>query len=537
MSFILRALVTSALVVALAAVPARAAVVILSPPDGDSKVADPCPFPVCTAGFPAQVQVTGAPIDYLDWEVTPDMGLMVTFPICQPPDPIEGTPGCAVPPVTINSGLLLREGSYTVTARALRAGVPEYSTPIRLTVLAPNQTPAGTISLSSVSPLSGAPAIVVRDPGPSYPTGIVTTPGETTITGRNLDNNPFLDVYASPIRAGEPPLAADSGLPVGDWCKFPARILGRGPAPNGESFLRVELPTLPVEAPTTCGVPPGPPGSIFSKEWRWLIHDRWIRPERVHDYWAIPTPQALPWRDAPPFRMRKPLYPLIDGFGFDNKATDPSYSEFLTVYGNNAYICLGAFGLCAGHVPDPVYHLFWFPIYEQVIGSTTGSCNGISATSLLMSREDLQTETFSPDVHFPVGFDQPVDPARYSDPDWCTPFCSAPRPDNLWAEIRKNHGVQFSREFLFEALETLGEALFDPNDVGSIRGVPQATLERVAANPRGHVVCFFAPGNGHCVTPFAVDGNKMLIYDNNEPRDTSRYIEVVNGDYNYPARV
>ena len=37
--------------------------------------------------FPAQVQVTGAPIDYLDWEVTPDMGIMTTFPICQPPDP------------------------------------------------------------------------------------------------------------------------------------------------------------------------------------------------------------------------------------------------------------------------------------------------------------------------------------------------------------------------------------------------------------------------------------------------------------------
>jgi hypothetical protein len=145
--------------------------------------------------------------------------------------------------------------------------------------------------------------------------------------------------------------------------------------------------------------------------------------------------------------MVKPLYPLIDGFGFDNMATDPRYYEFLTVFGNNAYICLGAFGLCATHVPDPLYHLVWWPIYGQVIGSTGGSCNGISATSLLMSREDLQTESFSPDVHYPVGFDQPGDPAQYSEPDWCTPFCSPPKPDNLWAQIRMNHGVQFSREF------------------------------------------------------------------------------------------
>ena len=531
-----RVLLATAVLSTVGAIGADAAIAILSPPDGQIKPADACPFPVCTAHFPAQVQLVGTPVDYVEWVLTPDGDIASTIPICQPPDPIEGTPGCAVPPTLINTGLLLREGTWTVVARARRGALAEDSAPIRLTVLPSGLTPAGTISLSSVAPLAAAPSILARDPGPNHPTGIATVPGETTITGRNLDNNPFLDVYVSPIRSFEPPLASNSGLPVGDWCKYPVRILDRGPLPSGESFLRVELPTLPLEAPTSCGVPPGPLGSIFSKDWRWLINDRWIRPERQNDYWAIPTPQALPWRDAPPFRMVKPLYPLIDGFGFDNKATDPRYYEFLGVFGDNAYICIGAFGACVTRVPDPLYHLVWWPIYGQVIGSTGGSCNGISATSLLMSREELQTETFASDVHYPVGFDQAGDPATYSEPDWCTPFCSAPRPSNLWGEIRKNHGVQFSREFLFQVVDTLGEAIFNPNDVTSIRGVPQATLERVAASPRGHVLCFFEPGNGHCVTPFAVEGNRMLIYDNNEPKDTSRYIEVVNGDYDYPGR-
>jgi uncharacterized repeat protein (TIGR01451 family) len=533
-------LAISALVITSGPALAEGGVAILSPPDGDTKVADLCPFEVCTAGFTSQVEVTGDPVDSVEFEVTqltgPRAGMVFTLPICNPPDPIEGTPGCPVPPVVISDGFFLWEGTGTVVARTRRGALEEVSTPIHLTVLPPLLTPPGTITLSSVAPLSGSPGILARDPGPAYPTGIATTPGETTITGSNLDNNPFLEVYVSPVVNGEPPLTAESGLPVADWCRFPARILDRGVNPGGESFLRVELPTLPLLAPTTCGAPPGLLGNIFDKRWRWMIRDGWIRPERIHDWWAIPTPQMLPWHDAPPFRMVKPSYPLIDGFGFANKETDPKYYEFLTVFGNNAYICLGAFGACLTHIPDPLYHLVWWPTYSLVIGGTGGSCNGMSATSLLMSREDLQTEPFSPDVHFPVGFDQPGDPARYSEPDWCTPFCSPPRPDNLWAHIRKNHGVQFSREFLLEVIETLGEAIFDPNDVASIRGVPQATLERVAGNPRENVVCFFAPGNGHCVTPFAVSGNRMLIYDNNKPQDTSLFIEIVDGDYNYPAR-
>jgi hypothetical protein len=159
----------------------------------------------------------------------------------------------------------------------------------------------------------------------------------------------------------------------------------------------------------------------------------------------------------------------------------------------------------------------------------------MASTSLRFAREELQTEDYRSIVHYPVGFTEAGNPAIYRDSNICTPFCSPPKPDNLWATIRMNHGVQISREFLFQIIDTLGEAIFDPNDVTSIKGVPNATLERVRANPQGFVICFFQPGKGHCVTPYRVEGNRIWIYDNNEPFKTDRYIDI-DGDYDYPLR-
>src|SRR5690606_8279907 len=143
--------------------------------------------------------------------------------------------------------------------------------------------------------------------------------------------------------------------------------------------------------------------------------------------------------------------------------------------------------------------------------STGGSCNGMASTSLRFAREELQPEDFNVAVHYAAGFDVPDDPATYEDSNFCTPVCSPPKPDNLWATIRMNHGVQISSEFLLEIIDTLGEAIFDPNDVTSIKGIPNATLERVRDNPLGYVICFFQPGKGHCVTPYRVDGNRIYI--------------------------
>ena len=160
----------------------------------------------------------------------------------------------------------------------------------------------------------------------------------------------------------------------------------------------------------------------------------------------------------------------------------------------------------------------------------------MSATSLLMARNELDIEPFDNRVHHPAGFTSAGDPSTYKDTNFCTPYCSPPKADNLWAHIRMNHGVQFSREFLIEIIETVGEAILAPESGELFNGIPNATRTRIAADPDGFVSCFFKIGNGHCVTPYAVAGDTIHIYDNNEPHSIDREILIQNGDYNYPKR-
>jgi uncharacterized repeat protein (TIGR01451 family) len=517
-------------------VAAPLAVTIHSPADGDVVTAKVCPFSACTGTFQFEVEVTGAPMERVIIHLINDSGPGNSFdqPLCLT-DPIEHE-SCPDPPQTFMRPLTILEGEWTVHVEVVRDSGSETTPPIHLTVLPHNETPPGTVALAAVTPNEGSPPILLRDATPGDP-ALYSKATAVTITGDNLADNPFLEVYVAPKPFNETTYTQESALPTSDWCLFQATILDQGTNGPGDDFLVVEVPDIPLETPTLCGFTPGPSGSIFSKEWRWLVHDKWIREERVHAWWAIPSPrQGDPAQDAPPFQMAKSPYPLIDGFGFDNEESDPKYYEFLTVFGNNAYLCVGAFGVCATRLPDPLYHILWWPIYNLAVGSTGGSCNGIAATSLRFAREELQPEDFITEVHYPAGFEERGEPATYEDSNFCTPVCSPPKPDNLWATIRMNHGVQISREFLLEIIDTLGEAIFDPNDVTSIKGVPNATLERVRANPRGYVLCFFQPGKGHCVTPYRVAGNKIMIYDNNEPLDDDLYIEIAGGDYDYPAR-
>ena len=257
-----RVFLATAVLSTVGAIGADAAIAILSPPDGQTKVADPCPFPVCTAHFPAQVAGHGRLRRLLEWVHHARRGPRITIPICQPPDPIEGTPGCAVPPVIIPSRPSLREGSWTVVARA-RPRRRSWRTRRRSdSRCCPRASLLPGPSRSRRSPrIAGAPSILARDPGPNYPIGIATAPGETTITGTNLDNNPFLDVYVSPIRSFEPPLASNSGLPRRRLVQVtPRGSWGAEPLPGGESFLRVELPDAAARGPDDLRVPPGTPG-------------------------------------------------------------------------------------------------------------------------------------------------------------------------------------------------------------------------------------------------------------------------------------
>lgn len=527
---------------------------ILDPLNGTVATADPCPFSVCGVTFTFEVEITGAPVDRVELTRTRDDGFEApSLALCTPPTLVNGTPGCPDPPTVLSRDMTLQEATWTVTAEITRDDEVTSSAPIEITVLPPDLEPAGTVALSEVTPLEGETRTPLRDPRPGHPDGLASPPTEVRIIGENLDTNPFLQVRLAAIAPNEPTLTSDSALPVHQWCTYEAEILEQGSVPGGLSFVRVAVPELPAATPVTCGATPGPDVDIHRADWRWIITDNWIRPERQHAHWAIPSPrQGEAWAGAPPFRVVEPSYPRFHGFGFANHASSPRYREFLTVYGNNAYLCVGFLGACATRIPDPIYHVAWWPIYRAIIGGTDGSCNGMASTSLLMARGDLEASDFEVGVHCPFGF---VDPgpdavpatdedgnvfmqgvARYEASNVCTPFCSPPKPANLWATIRMNHGVQISREFLLEMLDMLGEAIFNLDDITSIKGVPDATLDRVRADPQGYVLCFFEVGNGHCVTPYAVDGNRILIYENNAPGSETRFIEIEDGRYRYPQR-
>ncbi len=417
---------------------------------------------------------------------------------------------------------------------------------------------------------SGSPKFLLRDPvglpeDPGYVPGVYTIPGIVDIIGENLHNNQFLSVYTAPIY-DRFDLQPESSLPVQDWCLQPDRqsdgleILRTDVTP---STISVELPELPFVVPSICSDAFPQTGNTFSLDWRFVIHDEWGPPTRdwVHEWWAISTPRLYPWHDAPPFRMVMPDYPLINGFGFFNhqREFDTSYYEFLTVYGNNAYKCLSVAGQCISpRIINPIY-IGWYEIYDAVMGGTGGSCVGMCATSMLMSHEEIQTEEFESDVHFPYGFDTPGPDStlvivyeadgvtedfrymggvsKYSKPDWCTATCSPPRPDNLWATIRKNHGVQFSMEFLQELIDNIGEAIFDPNDLSTIKGQPNATLERIRSDPGNYALTMYNSESGHCVTPYKVDEeDRIWVYDNNYPGDNTQCIQIANGIYSYVPR-
>lgn len=554
--------------------PVLAELTITSPNDNYATQTELCPNAPCHAffGFPApippdpdqpthddnpifEIRAEGEPIDYLLLDFTESGVSSHSVTVCQPPDPIENIDGCHPLPFYFEQATLLKAGFYTVVARAIRGSQQEVSSAITIIVSDHGTANAGTISLSSVEPNSAAPALVLRD---ALPDNVTTDASTVRIIGENLHNNPFIRVFLAPIVPGEQSINTLDPLPVIDWCLYEATIKSRTEV-NGQSVLWVELPELPLTTAVLCGLVSTGSTSIFNLQWRWVIQDDWLRPERTHAHYAIPSPRiGVPSYNAPPFRVIKPSYAKIDGFGFDNHSTDASYNEFLSVYGNNAYLCVGALGVCATRIPDPIYHTLWYGIYRLAIDHTGGSCNGLSATSLLFHHELLQTEDYESDVHFPYGFNTPGPDsqlahdddgnaymegvAKYKDSNFCTPFCSPPKPDNLWAEVRMNHGVQLSREFLKEIFKTLGQSLVDVGDLDILsddelfQGIPNATLENVIANPTGNVLCFSEFGGGHCVAPYAVEGGDIHIYDNNNPGNAQRVITISGGDYHYPDR-
>lgn len=338
--------------------------------------------------------------------------------------------------------------------------------------------PPGAITIAPTAPVA---RMVLNTAGD------VTPPTEHLLVGENLHD--LTKVYLSP------------NTDVTDFNQFTlyeAQVISRS---RDLKSMMVQLPALPRGVPKQSG---GPTVSTLGSNWRWVVEDGWQRLVNINGYSASAA-----------FKLRPPEYPSIFGFGFKNEDESASLDQFLAVYSDNAYICVGAFGLCLTHIPDPLYWGIWYPVFKIWVNSSGGSCVGMSSTSLLFYRGSLNIANFSSDAFFPAGIKDRGAPAKWNY-DSISKVTGPPEPGNLWAEVRMNHGVQTSSEFLYEAV----------NQLNGFSGDPEQRLYTIRAGPTSFIASMMKTSGGHAVTPYATTGNRIHIYDNNNPLALGQYIDV-----------
>lgn len=334
-------------------------------------------------------------------------------------------------------------------------------------------------------------------------TNQTTSATQAVITGINLHEE--TSFFLSPM-----PVLQSAQFNPDEWILFPATVASR----NGDmTSVTVNVPTLPKLTKSFKSSQNS--GASLAMDWRWIVMDNWFRPDWVDK------------RASPTFRLNQPAYPELWGLGFVNESTGSSFTEFTSVYGNNAYICVGAFGACITHVPDPLYATVFYGIYRGIISQTGGSCVGMSATSSQFASGRLNSTTFDPAASFPAGIT--VRPDADYDHDSTFDLLTGPaRPANLWATVRTNHGRQVSSFVWRMSAEQLIDSAQD--------GFMEMQAARAASNQT--VVSMKDPDavfGGHAVTPYAVtdfdaDTKRIMVYNNNEPLAKSPFIDFNTND-------
>ncbi len=315
-----------------------------------------------------------------------------------------------------------------------------------------------------------------------------------TLTGTNLHAE--MEYSLSPITGTFP-------TSPGAWTLLPAANVERVNA----TTVRVQAPFVPdfVRQHTS-----GPFVPSFQSPWQWVARDAWFRPGQI-EYSTVGT-----------FTLRRPPYPTIHGFSFDNEDHDALLNEFLAGYGYSAYICVDPIGDCGAHIPDPLYWGLWWPVHKIVIDKSTGSCVGFSGTALELFNLLEIPQTYDPEALFANGIDNPGAPGEFDTGNTGGRYTRPPIPKDIWARIRMNHGAQTSAEYLNHLISQLDVDVFSPN----FGGDPVARLPELRAGTTAQAVCMVQGfEGGHCVSPYRVEGNyggdpnitRIWIYDNNSP--------------------
>ncbi len=543
----------------------HAAVSFVWPQDLQEFETEPCSTAPCNATVVVRVSYSsGFPVRRVDLFAQREGGGEFTQTLCLPPDPIEPGPQnpCPSTPGSITKNSLFRAGTWTLTPTIVKSNnQSETGASIRIIV---REEP---IDIGTIEPHGFSPRVLVGNPiepdcrsngstiGCNDDRGMtLTVPGGLLrIQGDNLDelasyrvadNRRALEVFLAPIPFQEPVFLPGSGIQATNWCRTEALEFVDSEFADDE--IAVRLPqNMPIRWSSECGVSPPPPSLAYGLRWRVVLRDRLINDghPRVNEWWGIPSPrQGSPAQNHPALQIQGPDFPEIFGYDFPNVADSGNYKEFTSVYGDNAYFCIGGFGICATRVPDPIYHTLGFGLYKLAVNLSDGSCVGMASSSQLvfdnkMSLDDYDLGTsglFPIQVQDPDGSEQAPSvnnnyTGRFNKRRSCSPVCGGYVPDNLWSRIRQLHGRQFSREYLTELLRSIGSNILNSGDLGSIRGAPQRTLNRIANDPSQFVVCTMKFGGGHCVTPYEVVGNRIRVYDNNDPGNSALFIQV-NGD-------
>jgi hypothetical protein len=445
------------------------------------------------------------------------------FDLYTPPDPIE--PGYQPPTNSVvrEGTLNFAAGQWKIHITATDENGKSGSAVVHFTVQSSSALNPGPASIISVTPLQASLSVLLRERSGAEE-AIYTADSEIVVWGNNFLKNDFLEVFVSPMgRIPDTHYLPDYGLPTWEWVFYQAEILLKGHnLEKGQDFIKVRIPKIPETTPLKSYA-----GSLFDDsskiQWRIVVKDSWNRPERISIgddiYKVYPDPYKSQELREPAFKFVKPPYPLLYGFGFKNVGHETNLDEFLSSYGNNAYICLGGAGICAARVPDPIYWGLWYPIYRYWINHASGSCIGMSATSMLFYKGFLDSTQFDRRVYYPAGFLYSDWPARY-DKSWLCPEADYPRPVNLWAHIRANHGAQTSAEFVAAVLRQLDFS------GGNLIGDPVARYREINTNPNDYIIDMIPElGRGHGVNPFLVESDQISIYDCNLP-NTTRYIDI-----------
>ncbi|MBK9140689.1 MAG: LamG domain-containing protein [Verrucomicrobia bacterium] len=389
-------------------------------------------------------------------------------------------------------------------------------------------------ALAEATPDRGTPRITLR----TSPVK-VTEPTEILLRGANL--HPHCAFYlshgngAAPVNPGDP-------LPAGSTVtNFPLTVVERA-ADWSWVRLRLDFGLSPAWDAPGRGWLQGP--------YRILARDEWVGA----------------WRRLEAGFLLDHEYPRVFGFPFDNELDGTQFDEFSNVYRWNAYDCVTLLGPfpganpCLGcRAPNPLYTTFYSLVFTPWTELMTGSCLGMSATSLLFRRGELVPAAFEAPARYPAGFST----RRRTFPDGRTDELGPPKPQehrfrvcdysepvNLWAHLHRNQAMQVTAEFLGSVLGQMdGTGAVPLGARGySIAGNPVRTLNLLRSGGWvNHVLCFQDGADvfkSHAMVawdawdetgldadtalvPEPAPGKTVLrVYDPNHPENAQRYFEI-----------